>query len=251
MNAPLIIEFIGLPGAGKTTIAQRAIENLSEAGYQCFGLSTLNNPESLEKKKGGIFAKLKTLYRFVYVCVVHRKFAYNAFLFSMHVKPVSLVNLRRFLILLARLIFLRTLLRNNYDFIILDQGLIQYIWSIAITGKQSLNKDYLNRVLKSILDELSLFVVMVDIETELAVKRIVNRPTMRSRFDRMSSTKIETILSTHKDIFSQIVQSTNAFKDTGYMSVNGSQPIQKNVGLIVPFLEQARRANIAYMEGVS
>jgi len=245
MNAPLIIEFIGLPGAGKTTIAHLAIENLSKAGYKCFGLSTLENPENLEKKKGGIFSKLKTLYRFVYVCVLHRRFAFNAFLFSMHVKPFSFVNLRRFLILLARLKFLRTLMKDHYDFIILDQGLIQYIWSIAITAKQSLNKGFLNQVLKSILDELSLFVIMVDIETELAVKRIVNRPTMRSRFDRMPSTMAESMLSTHKEIFSQIIQSTDTFKDTGFLSVNGSQPIKKNVGLIVPFLEQARRANIA------
>lgn len=239
---PLVIEFIGLPGAGKTTIAQIAIEELTAAGYRCFSLSTYSDPESVDKKSGGFFRKLKTLYHFALSCAVYRQFAVNALLYTIHVKPFSLVNLRRFLILLVRLKFMRTLMNGNYDLIVLDQGLIQYIWSIAVTNEQPNNDKYLERVLKSILDEISLFVIIVDVEAELAIERITRRPTMRSRFDRMSSSEAEAMLSRHKDVFAQIVDSADKFRKTGYLNINGSQPIKNNVGLIVPFIERARQA---------
>ena len=117
----LVVEFIGLPGAGKTTIAQTAIEELTVAGYRCFSLSTLSEPESIEKRSGGFFSKLKTLYHFVLSCAGYRKFAANSLLFTINVRPLSLVNLRRFLILLVRLKSMRTLMESNYDLIILDQ----------------------------------------------------------------------------------------------------------------------------------
>lgn len=238
---PLVIEFIGLPGAGKTTIAQNTIENLSADGYSCYGLSTLDNPESLEKEKGGLFSKLRMLYYFSISCVLFWRFAINALLFLMQLRPFSLVNLRRFLILLVRLKSVRALMDGNYDFIILDQGLIQYIWSMAVTGEQQINSKYLELVMKSILDEIPLFVIMVDIETELAINRIVSRPTMRSRFDRISPSEAKVILSKHREMFTQIVYSADTFRETGYLNVNGNQPVKENVGLIVPFIEQARQ----------
>lgn len=241
-TAPLVIEFIGLPGAGKTTIAQKAIEYLTSSGYRCFGLSTLDNPEGIEKKKGGFFSKLRTLYNFAFSCVMYRRLAINVFLFAINVKPLRLVNLQRSLLLLVRLKVMKTLMDGNYDLIIIDQGLIQYVWSIAVTGEHPSNIKYLERVLKSILEEISLFVIMVDVETELAVKRIVSRPTMRSRFDRMPASKAEAMLSKHKQIFSQIIDTAHTFRDTGYLNIDGSQPIPKNVSLIVPFIEQARQA---------
>lgn len=242
---PIVVEFIGLPGAGKTTIAQNAIENLTAAGYRCFGLSTLDRPESSEKAKGGLISKLRMLKQFAIACLMYRHIAIYAFLYTMQVRPLSYINLRRFLVLLARLDFMTTLMDRDYDFIILDQGLLQYIWSIAVTGEGPKNDKYLARVLKSILDEISLFVIMVDVETDLAIERIVSRPTMRSRFDHMPASKAQAILSRHKEIFSQIVDSANTFRDTGYLNVNGSQPIKQNVGLIVPFIEQSRQGSSA------
>lgn len=240
LNKPsLVIEFIGLPGAGKTTIAQNAIESLTTVGYHCFGLSTLDKPEGSEKAKGGLFSKLRSLKQFAIACLMYRRIAFYAFVYTLQVKPFSLINLRRFFVLMARLRFMMTLMKDDYDFIILDQGLIQYIWSIAVTGERPKNDKYLARLLKSILDKISLFVIMVDIETELAVERIFNRPTMRSRFDHMSPSKAQVLLSKHQEIFTQIVDSTGKFHDTGYLNVNGSQPIKQNVGLIVPFIEQA------------
>lgn len=240
---PLVIEFIGLPGAGKTTIAQMVIEELTVAGYQCFSLSTLSSPESIEKRRGGLISKMRTLYQFTLSCVKYRHLARNAFLYTLHVNPFSLVSLRRFFNLLVKLSFIETLMKSNYDLLILDQGLLQNIWSIATTGEQPDNDKYLERLLKNILDEISPFVILVDVESEIAHERIARRPTMRSRFDQMSPSKAEAMLAKHRSVFEQLVDLADKFRETGFINVSGSQPISQNVSLIVPFIKQARQAN--------
>lgn len=242
---PIVIEFIGLPGAGKTTTAQIAIDKLSRVGFRCFGLSTLDKPETLEKKKGGLYSKLKMLNLFVYSCIFHSRIAADALIFVLNVRPIRATNIRRFVQLIARLPQLGNQMKDGYDFIVLDQGLIQAIWSIVITGEHPAANRYLERVLTSILEEFPLFVIMIDVETELAIDRIISRPTMRSRFDRMSALEAETVLSKHKELFEQIVQSTDKFEDTGYLNINGTRPVLENVDLIVPFLLEARQGKSA------
>jgi thymidylate kinase len=242
-SQPLLIEFIGLPGAGKTTIAQVAIQNLNASGYRCFGLSTLDKPETKEKVKGGILSKFRTIIQFILSCFIYPRIAMDAIRFVMQVKPVSLNNIQRYILLMARLKFFGSLMDEDLDFIILDQGLIQYIWSIAVSGERPTDNSYLEKLVNSLLVEMPLFVIMVDIETELAIKRIINRPTMRSRFDRMPPSIAEEWLSNHKEVFLQIVDSTSAFKSTGYLNVSGDQPVNTNIGLIIPFIQRARQAS--------
>lgn len=239
----LLVEFIGLPGAGKTTIAQVAIENLNASGYRCYGLSTLDKPETIEKIKGSLFSKLRTMFQFALACILYPRIAMDALRFVLQVKPVSLNNIQRYILFMFRLKFFGSLMDEGFDFIILDQGLIQYIWSIAVSGERPTNNSYLEKLVNSLLVEMPLFVIMVDIETELAIKRIINRPTMRSRFDRMPPSMAEVWLSNHKEVFSQIVDSTGAFKSTGYLNVSGDQPVNTNIGLIIPFIQQARQAS--------
>ena len=47
---PLIVEFTGLPGAGKTTITNAVISELTKEGYDCFPSRTLDNSKTVERK---------------------------------------------------------------------------------------------------------------------------------------------------------------------------------------------------------
>jgi thymidylate kinase len=241
---PLVVEFIGLPGAGKTTIARFVIEELTNSGYRCFGLSTLSNPETVEKKRGGLTNKLKTLYSVALSCVFHKQIALDAVSYALHLKPLNLASLHRVIALLVRLDFMRTMMNSNYDLIILDQGLIQYIWSMGTIGGSPTNDKYLEQLLQDVLDEVSLLVILVDVEVGLAVERINNRSTMRSRFDRFSTRQAETLLVKHKNVLTRIVDFVEKFKGTVYMDVSGNQAIKKNVSIIVPFIERAWQASV-------
>ncbi|MGD2027622.1 MAG: AAA family ATPase [Anaerolineales bacterium] len=235
---PLIIEFIGLPGAGKTTIAQHMLAELNKAGYQCFSLSTLENPESVEKNKGGVLSKVGTFSYFLFSCLKDFRMCRDAFLYAWHVRPRRFENFKRFVVLLVRMNDLRTLLKENYDLIVLDQGILQNIWSIAATGDPPKNGKYLRQLLNSVLSQVPEFVVHIDVDVDLAVERIHQRPTMRSRFDRLSPRQAGILLTEYKRIFAQIIHAADYFQDTGFLYVNGSQPVEYSVSRIVPVLER-------------
>lgn len=243
ITPPRVVEFIGLPGAGKTTIARLVIEELTTAGNRCFGLNTLSNPETIEKKKGGLTDKLKTLYSVASSFVFYNRIARDALSYVLHTKPISLASLHRFIAFLVRLNFIRKMMSSNYDLIILDQGLIQYIWSMRAFGDSSTNDKYLKRLLRDILDEISPLVILVDVEVGLAAQRVNNRSTMRSRFDSMVTDQAGTLLAEHQDVLTEIVKLIEKFKGTIFMNVSGAQPVKKNISLIVPFIERAGEAS--------
>jgi thymidylate kinase len=240
---PPVVEFVGLPGAGKTTLAQEVIEELRRHGCRCFGNSTLRHPESVHKKSGGVSSKLRTLARFLASCLAHRRTAINAFLYAMQVNRFNLVTLRRLFIFLVRYRFVRELMDDDHDLLILDQGPIQNLWSIATTGREPRDGTYLGRALNAVLDELSPFVVMVHVDAALAGERIARRSTMRSRFDRMSRVEAQTLLAEHERTFADFISLADGFTRTGFLRVDGSDPIQTNVELILPLVERARQTH--------
>jgi len=240
---PLVIEFIGLPGAGKTTIAQQVIKELTATGYKCYGHSTLGNPESVRKRSGGILSKVRTAGRLVRTCVVYRHLAMHALAYAARVNPFSPVSLRRYVVLMLQFGLLKDVMEDDYDLLVLDQGPIQNLWSVATTGVEPESDEHLARVLKDLLHEIAPFVVLVDVDSALANQRIASRPTMRSRFDRMPPGQAEAMLSRYRDVFTRIVGLADDFAATGLLRLEARDPVAKNVGLILPFIERAERTH--------
>ncbi|MGE5251974.1 MAG: hypothetical protein ACM3QS_17350 [Bacteroidota bacterium] len=239
---PLLIEFIGLPGAGKTTIAQRVKAELEGQGYRCFGLSSIDSPEAVEKKKGGPFNKVKTLSRTLLSCLIYREIAASALSYTLRVRPLDRRTLRRLVTLLSRLDFTGGLVRSDYDILLLDQGLLQNIWSIAVSGDPPEDETHLKRLLKSVLDQFSPLIVGVHVGADLAADRVTTRRTMRSRFDRMDASRTEPLFVKYQDVISRILSLSADIQEEACLDVNGGKPPEQNVQLIVPFIQQARPA---------
>lgn len=241
IGEPIHVEFIGLPGSGKTTIAQEVINQLTLAGGQCFSLSTKNNPEDAQKNKGGILSKFKTFFYFLNSIFNHPDIAYYSLLYSFHVKPFSLTNLNRGIILLVRLNSMKTIMRGDYDFIVFDQNLIQNIWSIGAASINSTNNKYFKRLLIRILNVTSPLIIYIDTEVDLTIRRINNRVSSRSRFDDMPPDQMKVLLNTHKFFFDRTINFVEENERIKYIKINGDQPIKKNVELIISFINQADR----------
>lgn len=237
---PLLIEFMGLPGAGKTTLAQLVLQDLSAAGYHCFALSRLDAPEAIEKRKGGLFSKLKTLCGLLFSSLLYGSIARSAFLYTLHVRPFNLGSLRRLIVLLTRLDFMRRLAHSPYDIVLLDQGLLQNVWSLSVTGEPPTDDRYLRRLLEAIHDEFSPLVVGVHVGADLATERVTTRPTMRSRFDTLPADHAGSLLARHKDVISKILSLSASLQEDGCLDVNGGRPPDQNVRIIVPFIQRAR-----------
>ena len=236
---PVFVEFTGLPGSGKTTIGKAVLLELARMDYRCFSNGTLSNPETSIRPKEArrLFNKLETFNSLISSCITHKYVAANALMCALHTRPLSLVSFGRAADLLIRLNLIKKVMDDNYDLIIFDQGVIQYIWSIAATDKPPSDK-YLIRLLKRILNEISLAIVLVDIDVDMAVERINNRPTTSSRFDRMSSNQAGKLLAKQRDFFKQFVNWSVELNDIRYLAVDGSHPIKKNSNTIIHFIEQ-------------
>lgn len=237
---PLMIEFIGLPGAGKTTIAQRVIAELTDAGYRCFGLSTLTSPEGITKKKGNLFQKLRTFYGLVLSSVLCRDIAVNAFLYTCRVRPLSFKSFQRLMVLLVRLDFVRTIMNEDFELVLLDQGLLQNIWSIATTGSIRENDKYLMRLTESVLNRFSPIVIGTRIEAAVAAERITQRRTKRSRFDTMPVEHTRPTLTRYSYVLAQIIDIVRNNNEKKLLDIDSGQPLDRNVNIILPFIERAQ-----------
>ncbi|HEY5903524.1 MAG TPA: hypothetical protein VIU39_13295 [Anaerolineales bacterium] len=237
---PLLIEFMGLPGAGKTTLAQFVLEELTAAGYRCFALNRLDEPEPIEKRKGGLTSKLRTAGGVLVSTLRYRLIAGSAWAYTRQIRPFNLNSFRRYFVLLTRLDLLRRLMRGPYDILLLDQGLLQSIWSLSATGEPPRDDCQLETLLQAIHAELSPLIVGVHVGADLAVERVTTRPTRRSRFDTIPASQASSLLRRQKDVISRILSLSAGLQEASCLDVNGSRPPDQNVRLIVPFIQKAR-----------
>lgn len=234
---PLIVEFTGLPGAGKTTITNAVISELTKEGYDCFPSSTLDNSKTDERRiLGQLFAKLRLLFYLTFCLVKHNHVTLNALRYAFRVTPFNLAGFRRVLMLVTRLELISSVTGDDYDFLVFDEGLIQNIWSIVITGNPP-SKKYLIRLLRNLLEEITLAIILVDVDIDIAVKRIEERSTSHSRFDRMSPNKAEKLLLKNAQHFECITGYAVALKKADRLKIEGSSPIEDNVNAIVHFVD--------------
>ncbi|MBT8488489.1 MAG: AAA family ATPase [Gemmatimonadetes bacterium] len=243
MSLPLVVEFIGPPGAGKTAVAHEVIEHLEGEGYRCFGHSKARAPESIDKKSGGIGSKLTTLVRFAVLCLSHRRLTVAALRYTQAVRPRDVSGLRRLFILLSRFGFVRDVMAEGYDFVILDQGPLQNIWSIGTTGDVRPADRELLRVVRSVVEDLAPIVVLVEVDADLASERIATRPTMRSRFDRMSRSEASESLAQHEELFRRLFELAGRVGSPEGVRIDGSRPIARNADRLLPLISRARQTH--------
>lgn len=240
--APVYFEFTGLPGAGKTTISKAVAHKLTGMNYKYYVNSSVSKTHIVGQVGfGRIFNKLETFYDLISSCILYKYVALNALICAIQTRPLSLVSFLRAAKLLIRLNFIKTIMRENYDLVILDQGLLQYMWSISAIDNPLPEKHFI-RLLKSLVAEISLAIVLIEIDVDIAIERINNRPTMTSRFDKMPLKKTEKLLMKQQDFFKQVVNWSGDLKDIRYLVVDGNHSVKKNTNTIVNFIEQTWEA---------
>lgn len=191
---PLIVEFTGLPGAGKTTIA-RELQRL-------FPVSTTTSSLEDRRLDGRIWGGH-------HVLLPRRrselKAALHAARLAFAARPLTLERLK-FAALIAgapRRLF-RALASSNPHVVILDQWILQFVWSICAFSRQH-NHGAARRVAQFACGEPQRVVVFVDVENELAVRRIKSRTSAGSRFDRISDAQAEYWMRHSQSVFDPIL----------------------------------------------
>lgn len=160
------IEFIGNPGSGKSTIADNLTIELRKK-YMIY-----NRGMSINRLK-------KTLYLILLLIL-------KPLLFSRLVKNVRKTeqpNINTLLKMCLNILYITGLVlyhkKTNNNFIFLDQGLLQAIWSIEIESKNNFDIKPLEMFLHK-----NYKLVYVTVDDKILIKRLNNRDSNDSRFEQ-------------------------------------------------------------------
>lgn len=176
MRMPMIVEFVGLPGAGKTTVAGAVVRLLRLHGASVTDRENiqrwLQNLPPIQKAAFTLYKPGRLL-----------RTAIAAFTYSVSVRPITRDHVSR----AARTPFYKPYLehfldRHACEVCVLDQWSLQELWSLHIDGSAR-RVDEPGRLVKALLSEEPLLYVFLRIAPAEAARRVASRSHGGSRFD--------------------------------------------------------------------
>ena len=214
---PVIIEFNGLPGSGKTTIA-RALGNTIESmemsvSYHYYRHNYQMHPKSL-------------LLTPKYIPVVKALSDYVKLLPKGQYMPriLSMVNFLR--------MYRNFTKDKKSDFLLIDQGIIQSF--ISLSHQDQLTKSpRLNKAIKSMhLDTLPVLFVNCHVRENISNARIMSRASNGCRVESMTEEIRHRTLKTQEENFSylrEVIKESFA----SYIDINTDNSVDDSLGIVI------------------
>ncbi len=247
---PLCIEFVGLAGAGKTTVAKEVIAQLNAANYRCVVGGAMGHRvvsgTSKTAHAGRDWQPRGKLDRWASYLLLHLRdwrLASGAYWYAIREGGGERNKLRlvRSLLHAAERIrnASRTVRAGYGDLILFDQGFLHFLRQIIATGNPPA-EDKLRRLLIVVRDvilptRLVLVVFKVDVET--AVARIQQRPGMQGRYDRLSPERARAELAEQDAYTEQLIALLRELRGVeGLLRVEATKTPHENAALITEYI---------------
>jgi thymidylate kinase len=194
----IVIELAGLPGAGKTSICE-------QVGGRFLGRGDIG------------IARLRPSRELWRVSVAVLRLAFS-------IRPFSPTRIGRAFDLIA---FLRYYMRNCGLPVIVDQGLVQKLWSTLIESQS-----YSDSALEDTVDALAPFapdvLVFLEIPPDVAAERIAARVGGNSRFDLQSESQIASRLRPLSAQYAKLLGLVAHNRDICVLNLDGTAPVAEN-----------------------
>ena len=203
-----IIEFVGVPGVGKSTIA-RSVRNLlpPTLGPQVPPASRRGSPR-LYGAAAGLLLSLRPLAS----NDVHRCF-----------KIIEAHNVYR---------------HGLAAPLLLEQGLIQRLWS-AVADRRGYGAAQLEAFTRILAEAAPDVIVHVRTAPATAAARILSRPTGNSRYERMAEAEIIARMAPAAAIYDTLLGLFRQHSAAAILEISGEDPVADNTARIAAFLRGA------------
>ncbi|GEM_PF-4993602 len=228
-----MIEFLGLPGAGKTTLAINTIKYLANNGYVCYDHDSVFKNQHIKNKWG---------LAFLYV-LRNIKLAFHLFFYTLLSSPSNFrekyYSFYRLMMTLKLLVMLESGRKrlNQASIMIFDQGIIQCIWSIT-SMKGSVKKEVLKKGLAKNCNIIPDIIIYVNIDWSTAAKRI-NQRGGKCIFDSLSVERTEAFFKSQHNNYTKLLEVLREVKNIKVIVIDGSNDINENIGLLASHIENA------------
>jgi thymidylate kinase len=227
----LRVQFIGLPGAGKTTLCKLLESHLSRLGY------TVENRSNMDKWMSQRHAIYKTWLRLRYG-LIYLSLIRPTLRFISTIKPLKIEVLKRSIRPALSLITQKTYSsKNSFEFLLMDQGELQEIWSLIVSSREyspkSKNDFILEIINKSDNNDVIIYLKSSGI---LSSKRVSTRKHGDSRFEKIDNYSREEIFSRYNNFFDDLccfLKNNRRF----VLELDAIDNLEKNISLILKTLE--------------
>jgi thymidylate kinase len=200
-----IIEFTGLPGAGKSTIARAFRPLLAEArGPQV--------PPASRRGSARVYGAAASLF--------------------LSVRPLAVNDLHRCL----KIIEAYNVYRDGLGVpLLLEQGLIQRLWS-ALADRMGYSPNKLEAFVGILGEAPPDVIVWVKTAPQTAAQRIIARPRGNSRYERMAEPEITERLEAAGQLYENLIDLYRRHSAAAILELSGEDPVSANVARVAAFV---------------
>ena len=231
MSGPpaLVIEFLGLPGAGKSTLAEHLVCTLRAEGR------ALGCREAIGRLQGG---RTEHYARLVAFTVAQRRHFTIAMRLAAAVTPARTLRWRFAAKLAAWPYRLSLVHRRRHDTLVLDQGPLQSAWCVLLDGELR-EEGALRAAVHDLLADgsFAFAFVYVDVTPELAASRIAARGPMAPPFHRDRAETLR-LLTAHRQHLARILEIAEEHASAPVLRVDGSAPLERSNACIAAFVDR-------------
>lgn len=207
-GSPLVIELVGLPGAGKTSLVNAI--SVPHAGRRTI---------SVWQGKYGKHSPA------VFCAAIRLALSIRPFRISYVVRALKLA------------FALRCYGPLSQNVVVLDQGVVQKIWSMIIETR-SYSNDRLEELIVALSPYAADQIVWLSVPARLAAERINARKSGNSRFDGLEMAEVEKRLRELEATYQEVLDLFVKHSDAPVLSLQGDGSLEHNAKIVGELISQ-------------